>query len=70
MLRLASGQQMADFLASRGSPVTKLTEAQIRDGVDGASLSALTAAQRTTFLTRTPLWFYVLREAELNGGPA
>jgi hypothetical protein len=68
MLKLASGQQMADFLSSRGVPVTKLTAAQIRNGLDGASLAALTTDQRTTFLTRTPLWFYVLREAELNGG--
>ena len=68
MLRLASGQQMADLLISRGVAVTKLTAAQIRNGLDGASLAALTTEQRTTFLSRTPLWFYILREAELNGG--
>ncbi len=68
MLTLASGQQMAQLMRSRGVPVTTLTAAQLRDGLDGASLASLTAAQRTTFLTRTPLWFYVLREAELNDG--
>jgi heme peroxidase len=68
MLNLASGQQMAALLRSKGVAVTTLTKAQIRDGVDGAVLDALTPAQRTTFLDNTPLWFYVLREAELNGG--
>jgi hypothetical protein len=68
MLHLASGQQMADFLNSKGVPVTKLTTAQLRDGLDGASLDSLTDTQRATFFARTPLWFYVLREAELNNG--
>ncbi len=68
MLNLASGQQMADFLNSKGVAVTKLTNAQVRDGDRGASLASLTDAQRSTFLERTPLWFYVLREAELNNG--
>lgn len=66
MLHLASGQQMAAFLRSRGVPVTTLTAAQIRNGLDGASLASLTSTQLSTFLARTPLWFYVLREAELN----
>jgi hypothetical protein len=68
MLKLASGQQMADFMVSKGISVTKLTPKQIRDGLDGATLQDLTPAQRTTFLEDTPLWFYILREAELNGG--
>jgi len=68
MLNLASGQQMADFLRSKGVSLTKLTAAQIRDGLDGATLSALTPDQLTGFLADTPLWFYVLREAELNNG--
>jgi len=68
MLKLASGQQMAAFLRSKGVAVTTLTSAQIRDGLKGASLDALTPQQRTTFLANSPLWFYVLREAELNGG--
>ncbi|WP_084652914.1 peroxidase family protein [Nocardioides insulae] len=68
MLRLASGQQMVDLMRARGVNVTELTTAQLRDGADGAVLSSLTPAERSTFLTNTPLWFYVLREAELNNG--
>jgi hypothetical protein len=68
MVRLATGQQMVTFLKSRGVNVTKLTNAQIRDGKNGASLAGLTRAQRTAFLQKTPLWFYVLREAELFSG--
>jgi hypothetical protein len=68
MVKLATGQGMARFLQSRGVSVTPLTKAQIRDGDGGASLSKLTASERATFLEHTPLWFYVLREAELNGG--
>src|SRR5215208_980757 len=68
MLKLATGQQMANFLKNKGVNVTKLTKAQIRNGNNGADLGALTQAQRDAFLKNTPLWFYVLREAELNGG--
>ncbi len=68
MLKLASGQQMAGFLRRHGVSVTTLTRAQLRDGRNGASLDDLTTAQRDAVLTRTPLWFYVLREAELNNG--
>jgi hypothetical protein len=68
MLTLATGQQMANFLKNKGVNVTKLTKAQIRNGNNGADLSALTQTQREAFLKNTPLWFYVLREAELNGG--
>jgi len=68
MVKLATGQQMVTFLKSKGVNVTKLTRAQIRNGNDGAKLDALTQAQREAFLRDTPLWFYVLREAEFNGG--
>lgn len=68
MVNLATGQQMARFLRARGVRVTRLTSAQIRDGRNGARLDRLTAAQRAALLRDTPLWFYVLREAELNGG--
>ena len=46
----------------------KLTNAQIRDGNGGAILDGLTAQQRDALVTNTPLWFYILREAELNQG--
>jgi hypothetical protein len=68
MVRLATGQQMATFLKSKGVTLTKLTRAQIRDGKNGAKLDGLTPGQRDGLLTNTPLWFYILREAELNNG--
>jgi hypothetical protein len=68
MVRLATGQQLATFLKNKGVTLTKLTNAQIRDGNGGASLSGLTQSQRTLLLQRTPLWFYTLREAEFNAG--
>jgi hypothetical protein len=68
MVRLATGQQMATFLKGKGVTLTKLTKAQIRNGDGGAQLDGLTQAQREAMLKDTPLWFYVLREAELNGG--
>ena len=68
MLNLATGQQMATFLKNKGVTLTRLTKAQIRDGNDGATLAGLTQVQRDAVLTNTPLWFYILREAELNAG--
>ncbi|HEV3478015.1 MAG TPA: heme peroxidase family protein [Gaiellaceae bacterium] len=68
MLKLATGQQMAAFLRGKGVAAPTLTRAQIRDGKNGASLAALTTTQRNGLLTNTPLWFYILREAELNQG--
>ena len=68
MLRLATGQQMARFLRSKGVAVTTLAKSEIRNGKNGAELEALTKAQRDAFLRDTPLWFYILREAELEGG--
>ena len=68
MVKLATGQGMVQHLQSKGVSVTPLTKAQIRDGNGGASLAGLTADQRSAVLDRTPLWFYVLREAEFNNG--
>jgi hypothetical protein len=68
MVKLASGQAMAAFIAGRGVSIAALTKSQIRDGDDGATLGALSSDQRAAFLENTPLWFYVLREAELNDG--
>jgi hypothetical protein len=68
MVKLATGQQMATFLKNKGVTLTKLTAAQIRDGQDGATLEGLTQTQRAALLKDTPLWFYILREAELNQG--
>src|SRR3954451_1409772 len=68
MVKLATGQQMAAFLRGKGVNVTTLTKAQVRDGRDGADLGHLTKTQRDALVKDTPLWFYVLREAELNAG--
>jgi len=68
MVRLATGQQMATFMNAKGVSFPKLTKAQVRDGKGGVELGTLTQAQRAALLKDTPLWFYILREAELNGG--
>jgi hypothetical protein len=68
MVKLATGRQMATFLKSKGVTLTALTKAQIREGKNGAALGSLTATQEDAFLKHTPLWFYILREAELNNG--
>ena len=68
LVRLATGQQMVTALKNAGVTVTPLTKAQILDGKNGARLDHLTEAERNAVAARTPLWFYVLREAELNNG--
>lgn len=68
MVTLATGQQMARFLRSKGVAVTTLSKQRIRDGRRAAELDGLTKPQRDALLKNTPLWFYVLREAEFNGG--
>ncbi len=68
LVRLATGQQMVTRLKNAGVDVTPLTKAQIITGNGGAKLDHLTPAERDAVAAKTPLWFYVLREAELNGG--
>ena len=68
MVTLATGQQMANFLRNKGVNLTRLTKARLRDGTDGVDLDELTQPQREALLKNTPLWFYILREAEFNGG--
>jgi hypothetical protein len=68
MVKLATGQQMARFLKSKGASLTALTKTQLKNGSNGAALDGLTQAQREALLRDTPLWFYILREAELNNG--
>jgi hypothetical protein len=63
MVHLATGQQLAAFLG-----VEPLADDELLDGDGGADLSGLTGGQRRALLENTPLWFYVLREAEVNGG--
>ena len=59
---------LANEIDAASISVTTLTRAQIRNGNGGAELGGLTAAQRDSVLRDTPLWFYILREAELGGG--
>ena len=68
MVRLATGQQMASAMAAAGLDVTRLSRAEIRDGRNGADLGPMPTAQRQALLRDTPLWFYILREAELHRG--
>jgi hypothetical protein len=68
MVKLATGQQMVRFLKNKGVRLTQLRKVQVRDGRNGATLDSLTAAQREAVLRDTPLWFYILREAEFNQG--
>jgi hypothetical protein len=68
MVKLASGQQMAKKLMDLGADVQPLTKAQILNGSGGAKLDTLSPAERDAVADRTPLWFYILREAELNDG--
>src|SRR3954452_2088226 len=67
MVTLATGQQMATFAKRRGVNLHKLTKAEVRDGHGGIALDTLTKPQRDALLKDTPLWFYILRETELNG---
>ena len=63
MVNLASGQQMAEFLGA-----TPLSAQQLLAGDGGAVLDPLSQDQRDQLVTNTPLWFYILRESELNSG--
>ena len=55
---------------TRASPVAALTRNQILHGDGGAVLAGLDAAQKDALVDKTPLWFYVLREAETQRRPA
>jgi len=64
MVKLASGQQMAALAG-----VNALTEDEIVAGDGGGvDFSGLASGLRNELATKTPLWTYILREAELNGG--
>jgi hypothetical protein len=68
MLRLATGQDMAALIQSKGVALTPLTSTQIIEGRGGAVLTALDPTQRAALARDTPLWFYALREAEFKSG--
>ena len=69
MVGLASGPQMARFLAGKqGIDVVELQPHELLKGKRGAALDGFSADRKRELVERAPLWYYVLREAELNGG--
>lgn len=64
MVGLASGQAVAAHVAGLVPGITVLTPEQIL----GAEFADAPADIRDELTSKTPLWFYILREAELNGG--
>lgn len=62
LLELPHGLQVADAISSTGLPHEKLTLDQLRGGPHGPALD------RLDLVETPPLWYYILREAELNGG--
>jgi hypothetical protein len=61
-LGLPSGQGMATVLGK-----SALTEAELTSGLPTAEVSVLNASSKL-LLKKTPLWYYVLREAAVRGG--
>ena len=68
MVKLASGQQMVEKLRASGVAVQPLSRRQILQGSGGAKVAGLTKAQEDRLVSDTPLWFYILREAETGDG--
>jgi hypothetical protein len=60
-LRMPTGQAVANHLG-----LTPLTAAELEAAA--ASTTQAGVLQRTGFLTRTPLWYYLLAEAKHHGG--
>jgi hypothetical protein len=63
MVKLASGQQMATLVG-----VTALTDDEIATGDGGVDFTGLASGLHDELVSKTPLWTYILREAELNSG--
>jgi hypothetical protein len=68
MVGLASGQEVTAHLTAAGLTATALTRDELLTGDGGVDLTALSAALQDELVAATPLWFYVLREAEVRGG--
>lgn len=60
VLSIPSGQAMAKLFG-----LTPLSAGEIRRDM---SLNVQLVLEQGCFLQKTPLWFYILREAEINGG--
>ncbi|WP_394621233.1 heme peroxidase family protein [Lentzea sp. JNUCC 0626] len=63
MMELATGQQIAELFG-----VAPLTAEQILVGNGGAVVEGLSEEQKAQLVANTPLWFYILREAEVGNG--
>jgi hypothetical protein len=59
-LGLPSGQQIAEVMAEE-IPISPITPAELSSGPDGAVLAELGLE------TSTPLWYYILKEAQVKG---
>jgi hypothetical protein len=67
MLSLPSGQQLVAALQAAGCEVKPLGREQLLVGQGGIRLTDLDGATQDELVRNTPLWFYILREAEFNG---
>jgi hypothetical protein len=65
--QMGTGQRMVTFLRGRKVNVTALSKDDLRNGKNGARITRLKPEQVEKLVTRTPLWFYILREAEVRG---
>jgi hypothetical protein len=63
---VVTGQRMVEFCQGRGLPITELPD-DLGTHAYAAPFDRLSAAQLALLGQRTPLWFYVLREAEVRG---
>jgi Animal haem peroxidase len=68
MLRLPTGQAIADELLARGRDIRKLTSQEVLDAAASHKQRAILADPAFGFSPNTPLWFYILAEAKLLGG--
>lgn len=68
-VKLATAQEVAVHFSALGAATPILTSPQILGpGTGGVELSDLTGDLLAEATTETPLWFYILREAEVRGG--
>jgi hypothetical protein len=70
MVRLPTGQAVAEELNALGRKIRVLTAKEIEDNAAkrSATQKAIMTDPRFDFCNRTPLWFYILTEAELIHG--
>ena len=66
MLGLPSGQQMVKALQQLGVHLEVLNKDQLFDGKGGVKITSDDVPDRAELAKNTPLWFYVLREAEFH----